>query len=94
MGNDLLLINGVQPRANTLAHGLGAAATGLCTLHCTASSAGLSRPRSNTLVYMQSMQRLVQLFFEGSSKARFRISLTVILVVINANVKYPDGTWS
>ena len=40
---------------------------------------------------MQSMQRIVQLFFEGSSTARFRISLTVILVVINANVTYSDG---
>ena len=43
---------------------------------------------------MQFMQRLVQLFFESSSKARFRVSLTVILVVINANITYPDGTWS
>lgn len=43
---------------------------------------------------MQSMQRLVQLFFEGSSKARFRISLTVILVVINANITYSEGPWS
>jgi len=43
---------------------------------------------------MQVMQRLVQLFFEGSTAAGFRISLTVILVVSKANVPASDGAWN